>query len=163
MNLSCRLFAMSFPNQTERFCASSMNETISSRRVLGALLVATASFVLLSGCAVIQDARIKASQREWQEHLDYFLSIIYSQAPELRNEPLHHMGSSWDGKDIKTSPKIEARFYFERDGDSVYRFVRVERFWPDRAKPPKITLTIGRERAAAAHIIEEHSYAPKHK
>jgi hypothetical protein len=107
-----------------------------------------------------QQTRIKAFHSERQQHRDYFLSLIYAEAPELRNEPLVSMDANWGGPsprgdDIRTAD-LEARFRFERDGYSTYRFVRVERVWVNPSKPPKVTVTTGRERAT--HVIEERPY-----
>jgi hypothetical protein len=113
-----------------------------------------------------EEAEQRKKEEQKADRPEYYLSLIYTRAPKLRNERLVFLDSNWGGagprgKDIRTAPNLEARFRFERDGDSIYRVVRVKRIWPDPAMPPKISVFIGRERASAT--IEEHLYSPKRK
>ena len=96
-----------------------------------------------------------------QEKRDYCLSLIYTQAPELRHERLVLLDASFGGvsprgNDMHTSQYLEARFRFERDGDSAYRFIRLNRLWLDPTKPPKFTVSLGRERAT--QLIDKRPY-----
>lgn len=114
---------------------------------------------LISGCSFAEQAQVRTFRRERQQNIDYYLSLIYRQKPELRGEPLEFMNGHFGGvpprgADMRTAQQLDAKFRFERDGESVYRVVLLERAWPAPEQPPKISVVIRRERAKPTPILK---------
>ena len=135
--------------------------TITLQLFFGVLSLAAVVSVLLSGCGTTDRGQRTFSQAQLGEQIDFWRSIIYAQAPELRGEPLVFTDGGSSGvvataDDLRHTQYFRAVFRFERDTGSTYRFVDYERRQDDPTKPPKITLTIGRMRAT--HVIEEHRH-----
>ena len=136
-------------------------QTVLSLRAFRLILLPTVFSCLLSGCGTPGRGQRVFSQAQLTKQFDFYRSLVYEQAPELRGEPLVFTDGGSSGvvtnaDDLRHTQYLRAVFRFERDTGSTYRFVDYERRQDDPTKPPKITLTIGRMRAT--HVIEQHRH-----